>query len=155
MKKFLLFVVVVCGMSSNFSYAGDFSGLWINNTSHLFNIKQHQDLGKLHFKDLHPPAKPLSSLTKIKELASCDSLWGEINNMNGGRIQQHEEMFERWGWEFCRPKDLKRYVIEANETLNMFRIEGEMGSDSVFSPRYRIVITEKVIKFRENNYNFE
>jgi hypothetical protein len=97
--------------------------------------------------DLHPPAKPLTSIVKFKNILSLNSLWGSIEK-HSAILHTDKAIFGDNKWEeYCPPSSHKtRYV--SSKRLEDVLSKSVINIERPFNPKYRIVLTvEKIPLF--------
>lgn len=107
------------------------------------------------FSSFHPPAVPITSIVKFKNILSLNSIWGKTSNHNA-KILTDKQIFGNNTWEefgppiyhkarFVTQIDLSK-VIERKNLTEKFNV--------AFKPKYRIVLTLKPIdrNCRKNNF---
>lgn len=107
------------------------------------------------FPNFHPPAVPLVSIAKFKNILSLNTLWGKTTSHNA-RILSDKEIFGDNRWEEIGPPiyHKTRFVpyIDLNFVLDNNRLINEI--DVPYNPKYRIIIMKNVIDLncRKNNF---
>lgn len=107
----------------------------------------------LTFLDLHPPARPLHSITEVKE-QTINSFWGNDKKELPIKFYSDTEILKQTGWvEMNPPADSppERFVksISFKDFMN-----NSTGIDPhIFAPKFRIFITKESIHLRKRNFN--
>lgn len=109
------------------------------------------------FPDFHPPAVPITSIVKFKNILSLNSLWGSVTKHNA-RLRSNKEIFGDNKWTELNPPlyHRTRFVnhIDFNKILQGRNSAARTNSDHVFSPKYRIVLTATPINRNSRKNNF-
>jgi len=106
----------------------------------------------LHFTDIHPPGKPISSITTIDEsdLDVIDSLWGETKKQPCMKIYTYNEIFNEPGFtEFNPPTYVDKRFIFSDKSLSEILSNNQITSTETYNPKFRIVITKEPILHRK------
>jgi hypothetical protein len=121
-------------------------GCTLVSAYYLYKLyKAGKDLSKLKFKDLLGIVKPLTSLDEVKDIA-CVEQWEGRDKFKAYVTYFDDKIFDnpkekKWQ-EFLKLRDVTQ---GASQALAGF-LKATEADDRIFSPRYRIVITQTPIK---------
>jgi len=100
------------------------------------------ELSKQTFQDLHPPASPFQDLTKIKDLDSLKTLFGEATMDYSIKTYTLKELLLKGKWVEIAPslsESIKRFT-GANDLEKIILTQKE--AQNTFNPTFRIIITQ-------------
>lgn len=107
------------------------------------------------FSSFHPPAVPITSIVKFKNILSLNSIWGRIETHNT-RVLSDKIIFGDNTWEEFGPPiyHKTRFVthIDLSKVIEKGNLIGK--TNAVFKPKYRIVLTSKPIDRNCRKKNF-
>jgi hypothetical protein len=108
------------------------------------------------FSSFHPPAVPITSIVKFKNILSLNSIWGKTQTHNV-RVLSDKQIFGDNTWEEFGPPiyHKTRFVTHINLSKVIERENLIEKSNATFKPKYRIVLTLKPIEknCRKNNFS--
>ncbi|WP_052599999.1 DUF6615 family protein [Aureispira sp. CCB-QB1] len=107
----------------------------------------------LTFGHLHPPAKPLHSITEVKE-QDMNSFWGNDKKELPVKFYTDAEILKQTGWvEMNPPADSPPQRFVKSVSINEFMNNSVVINPRIFAPRFRIFITKEPIYLRKRNFN--
>ena len=109
---------------------------------------------KLNFNQLHPPAKPVSSLIEISSIEDLAKKWGEFTSLNARvKLYSLHEIVNYPGWiEINPPADTPPRRFTSSIDLNQILLsKEEISKKDEFAPAFRVILTKDVIYHRKRN----
>lgn len=111
-----------------------------------------QDLEKLRFQDLHPPAESIITLPQIKELKPLIDRWG-LDLSHNTIFHSDQKILDKKRWyEMNPPRDPNRFVHPSIDLKKALSIQNGQNLDLSFNPKFRILLTDEPIYFRKSNF---
>jgi hypothetical protein len=107
--------------------------------------------------NLHPPAVPLVSIVKFKNIPTLNMLWGKSSSEHNAQFISDKKIFDDGRWYEIAPPlyPPKRFV----SSINMQELlKGNINLNGVsverpFNPKFRIVFTQDIIEDRKINFS--
>jgi len=102
---------------------------------------------KLIVSKLHPPAKPLISILKFRDILSLNRVWGVLKSEHGAEPWSDEEILkdDRWN-EFGPPSYLPTRFVSSTDWEKVFTKQtSQIVANQLFNPKFRIILTHDVI----------
>lgn len=115
-------------------------------------IAEQHFLENLHFTDIHPPGKPLSSITTIDQtnLHVIDNLWGKTKKEPCMKIYTYNEILNEPGFiELNPPTYVDKRFIFSDKSLSEILSNSQIISTETYNPKFRIIITKEPIPHRK------
>lgn len=107
------------------------------------------------FLNFHPPAVPMTSIVRFKNILSLNSIWGKTSKHNA-RILSDKQIFGDNTWEEFGPPIYHKTRFVTHIDLSKVIERGNLTDkvNTAFKPKYRIVLTLKPIdrNCRKNNF---
>jgi len=106
------------------------------------------------FPNLHPPAKPLTSISKFRNFLSLNSLWGNTSLKHDAKLYSDKQIFGDKNWEELGSPIYHRFISKINLKEILKNNLNTISEDKSFNPSFRIVLTKEKIDIATRIINF-
>jgi hypothetical protein len=114
-----------------------------------FYSKESKKITLFTFQDIHPPAKPLTTLLDLKKISQLKTLFGESTQDFNVKIYSNDDLLKQSWWEEqCPPMSVDPDRKGATITLEELFSQPKTYEETPFNPKYRIMVLNEPEFFR-------